>query len=122
MKEGIKELWAEHGLTIGMFGLTAFLMTGKLAFGWGIGWGWVLSPIWIPFLVAAGVASLIVALVCMVMVCVFGVVAGATMLDKEVIEKMEETVAGWDVDMDSEETEDAVETEAPVQGEGETLQ
>lgn len=110
----MKEFLSEYGLTLGLLGATAGLMTGKLAFGWAIGWGWVFAPLWMPFVLLLAMFAVVMGVIGMAMVAVFALVAGATYLDKDFPKAFDEFV--------SEEEEEVEATPETPNQESETIQ
>jgi len=122
----IKEFLSEHILTLLAFASTGLLMTGKLALGWSIGWGWVFAPLWIPMI---AVVCAVFGLIAMALIATLFISAGVvffaktldTVLDDDFIDDLEAAVAeARETLKEAEAAEDG--TETPVEsGESEAV-
>lgn len=92
MNENIKDFFVEHSLTMISLLSCGILATGKLAFGWSIGWGWVFAPFWIPLAAVVGLSLLTLAAIMMVMAIVVGMSIGVAINDKEFFKTVQESV------------------------------
>jgi len=107
------EFMKEHALFLGASITTVLLGIGKVAFGLGISWLWVFSPIWMLLLFAFGVMGLVIGMIGMAFVMIAGVLGVCMVMDGQLEDEME----GWSTE---EEADAEVETptgEETVDGE-----
>ena len=118
----MKEFFKNHLGKLACFGSTLALAAGKIGLGWTIGWVWVFAPLWIPVAIALSIMGMLMIVFGMVIVALFGMVGIATYMDFDFLSKLETKLDEAEAEVETPEPETAVEPEAPVEGESETLQ